>query len=392
MRHNKTYYLIWMLIASFVLSCTEPFNLKSIDFEDALIIEAIITDEVKHQEIKLSRTFSLEEFTPSKESNAQVIITDDAQNTYEFEETSSGLYTSKTPFGATQNSNYTLTVITNNGKTYKSQPTQLPNTVPINSLYASKEVNNDTANENVSIYVDGFDTSSNSKYFRYEYEETYEIEATSWVDGEFTVSNTGQLSWNELCCRPLEKRVCYNTVVSDSIIQLKVENTLLGETSAFPIRVISRDNPIIRTRYSILVKQYAQSLEAFTFYKILNKFSSSEDVFSQNQPGFFSGNLFSVDNSKEKVVGYFDISSVSTKRIFFNFSDLFPNQAVPPYFEDCTSYLITDLNLLKEKVIAEEVVYANANPNPGGIPYVVSASCGDCTKLGSSTKPDFWVD
>ena len=86
MTHTKIYYMIWMLIAFFVLSCTEPFNLKSIDFEDALIIEAIITDEVKQQEIKLSRTFSLEEFTPSKESNAQVMITDDNQNTYEFEE------------------------------------------------------------------------------------------------------------------------------------------------------------------------------------------------------------------------------------------------------------------------------------------------------------------
>lgn len=381
-----------MLIAFFVLSCTEPFNIKSIDFEDALIIEAIITDEVKHQEIKLSRTFSLEEFTPSKESNAQVFITDDAQNTFEFEETITGTYTSKTAFGATSNNNYTLTVITSNDKTYKSHPTQAPNTVPIYNLYASKEVSKDTGNENVSIFVDGFTASENSKYFRYEYEETYKIEATSWVDGEFTISNTGQLSWNELCCRPVEKRVCYNTVTSDSIIQLKVENTLQGNPSAFPLKVLAKDNPIIRTRYSILVKQYAQSLEAFTFYKILNKFSSSEEVFSQNQPGFFSGNLFCIDNSKEKVVGYFDISSVSTERIFFNFTDFFPNDPTPPYFEDCTTFMITDLNLLKDNVIAGTVVYASANPDPGGIPYVVPASCGDCTKIGSSTKPGFWVD
>ena len=66
MRINRTYCIAQMLIPFFVLSCTEPFNLKSIDFEDALIIEAIITDEIKYQEIKLSRTFSLEEFTPSE--------------------------------------------------------------------------------------------------------------------------------------------------------------------------------------------------------------------------------------------------------------------------------------------------------------------------------------
>ena len=157
----------------------------------------------------------------------------------------------------------------------------------------------------MTIFIDGFDASANSKYFRYEYEETYEIIAPSWVPGDFTVSNNGQLSWSELCCRPVEKKVCYATVVSDSIIQLKTDNLSLGNSSVFPMRVISRDNSIIRTRYSILVKQYAQSLEAFTFYKILNKFSSSDNLFSQNQPGFFSGNLYSVNNNNEKVVGYF---------------------------------------------------------------------------------------
>ncbi len=219
-----------------------------------------------------------------------------------------------------------------------------------------------------------------------------EIVAQAWVDGEFIVSNSGQLSWNELCCRPVEKKVGYNTVVSDSIIQLKTDNLSQGNSSVFPIRVISRDNPIIRTRYSILVRQFAQSLEAFTFYKILNKFSSSENLFSQNQPGFFSGNLYSVDNQDEKVVGYFDISSVSSKRIFFNFSDFFPDESLPPYFVDCTSFVITDLNLLKEKVLDGSVVYASANPTPGGIPSVVDAACGDCTKLGTSTKPEFWID
>ncbi|WP_341216644.1 DUF4249 domain-containing protein [uncultured Wocania sp.] len=390
MKHNRTYCLAQMLTTFFVISCTEPFNLKSIDFEDTLIIEAIITDEVKHQEIKLSRTFSLEEFTPSKENNAQVMITDDNQNTFEFEETSTGVYTSKTAFGASPNSAYTLTVITNNGKTYKSQPTKAPNTVPINSLYASVEIDKDTGNENISIYIDGFNGSSSSKYFRYEYEETYKILASSWVAGEFIVSSTGQLSWGELCCRPPEKRVCYNTVASDSIIQLKVENTSLGNPSAFPVRVIHRDNPVIRTRYSILVKQYAQSLEAFTFYKTLNKFSSSEDVFSQNQPGFFNGNLFSVENSKEKVVGYFDISSVSTERIFFNFSDFFPNEPLPPYFEDCTIFQINDISKLTESVINNKVVFHSLVPDQ--LPNVVNASCGDCTKIGTTTKPDFWVD
>ena len=156
------------------------------------------------------------------------------------------------------------------------------------------------------------------------------------------------------------------------------------------MRVISRDNSIIRTRYSILVKQYAQSLEAFTFYKILNKFSSSDNLFSQNQPGFFSGNLYSVNNNNEKVVGYFDISSVSSKRIFFNFSDFFPDEPLPPYFIDCSIFQIKDISKLTEDVINNKVIFHSLIPDE--LPNVVNAACGDCTKIGTTTKPDFWVD
>ena len=391
MKHTKTYFILWILLPLFI-SCTEPFNLKSIDFEDALIIEAIITDEVKQQKIKLSRTFSLEEFTSAPENGATVMVSDGNQNSCEFQETSSGVYTSTNAFAAMPNRDYTLSITTKNGKQYKSDPTQLPSAVPINNLHASREVNQDVGGENMSILIDGFNPSANSKYFRYEYEETYEIVAPAWVDGEFTVSNSGQLSWNELCCRPENIKVCYNTVVSDTILQVNTDNFSAGESSAFPIREISRDDAIIRTRYSILVKQYAQSLEAFTFYKILNKFSSSDNLFSQNQPGFFSGNLYSVDNKNEKIVGFFDVSSVSIERIFFNYSDFFPNESLPPYFVDCTSFLIEDLNLLKEKVVEGSVVYFTPNSTPEGIPYVVNAACGDCTKLGSNIKPEFWVD
>ncbi len=385
-----------MLMAFFVLSCTEPFNLKSIDFEDALVIEAIITDEVKHQEIKLSRAFSLEEFTPSKESNAQVMITDDNQNTFEFEETDAGIYTSKTAFGASPNRDYTLTVITNNGKTYKSQPAQLPNISPINNLYASREVNEDTGNENMTIFVDGFDPLANTKYFRYEYEETYKIIAPAFKDpecafGVFTDPPRPPTAHElEQCAEARKREVCYNTIASDSIIQLRTDNLSQGNSSAFPVHVISRDDAKIRTRYSILVKQYTQSLEAFTFYNILTKFSNSESLLSQNQPGFFSGNLFSVNDSKEKVIGYFDISSFSSKRIFFNFSDFFPNEPLPPFFGDCTPFEIPDPNVLKSLLEAELIVEFSHAP---GVPVLwIEIQCWDCRKLGTSIKPEFWID
>ncbi len=390
MKHTTSYYITWMLISFFVLNCTEPLNLNSIAFENLLVIEAIITDEVKQHEINLSRTFSLEEFTPSPESNAKVVITDNSQNTYEFEETDDGKYIATTAFGIAPNTDYILSITTKDGKVYQSQPTQLPGIVPINDLYASKEVNPDTGNLGMTIYVDGFDPSGNSKHYRYEYEETYKIIAPSWSNPCPPIGDKPPPP-PEVCAEALEMEVCYNTIASDSIIQVNSGTLSQGSTSPFRVITISRDNAIIRTRYSILVKQYVQSIGAHTFYNVLNKFSSSENLFSQNQPGFFSGNVFAVNNSSEKVIGYFDISSVSSKRIFFNFSDFFPNEELPPYFVECSSFIIDDINVFNERIESGEVS-PFGDPLPNEPQAVINTGCVDCRVLGSSTKPDFWID
>ncbi|MEZ0131763.1 DUF4249 family protein, partial [Flavobacterium sp. LBUM151] len=86
-----------------------------------------------------------------------------------------------------------------------------------------------------------------------------------------------------------------------------------------PIRFIDIKDPIIGERYSIIVRQYVQNLESYTFYKILKSLSTSTSLFSQVQPGFNYGNLKSANDPNEKIVGYFEVSSVSSKRIFFNF-------------------------------------------------------------------------
>ncbi len=49
---NSRRYFIWLLIIGFFTnSCVESFDIKSITFESALVVEATITNELKHQEI-----------------------------------------------------------------------------------------------------------------------------------------------------------------------------------------------------------------------------------------------------------------------------------------------------------------------------------------------------
>jgi len=299
MSNRKIYLIIFLIFGICTNSCIEPFDFKTITFESALVVEATISNEVKHQEIKLSRTFDLEEEGQLYESNADVKVVDDFQNIYSFYETNSGQYVSAEAFSAMEGRVYRLKIVTSDGKSYSSQLAQLTNTSQIDKVYAEKSEDGN----GVNIFVDSYNPNGDSRYYRFEYEETYKIIASKWAYQDLVVLSKDPPVF-DFVLRNENKRICYETINSVGIIQTETNNLVDDRITKFPVRYISKDNYLIAHRYSMLLKQYVQSLEAYTFYKTLNDLSGSESLFSQNQPGFISGNLYSDDNPNEKVIGF----------------------------------------------------------------------------------------
>ena len=403
MKNIKYISFIWFLVL-FVLTigCVEQIDLKTITFEDALVVEGTITNELKFHQIKLSRTFKLEESIPATESNAIVQVIDDLQNTYNFQEERPGVYLSETEFKAMPSRQYQLRITTSNGRSYASHPTEITPEAQINDVIAVKEFNSN-GTEGISIQVSSFNSNGNARYYRYEFEETYKIVPPYWSPyDEVVVSDVAPFEV-DFVPRTKEERVCYNTIFSKGIIQTETNNLVEDKVSKFPVRFISKDNFIITNRYSILVKQYVQSIEAYTFYNILNNLSGSESLFSQNQPGFFSGNLFSNENSEEKVIGFFEVASVSTKRIFVNPREII--KTTPSYISKCTLVAPELVNAsgnspLIEAIKAGTLKFFQVNggenspviPIPGGPYQMAPLPCSDCTVLGTNVMPDFWVE
>ena len=387
-----------------MISCVEPFEFETISFENALVVEATITNEFKHQEIRLTRTFKFEEDAPKAETNADVKITDDLQNIYNFEENTPGEYTSVLEFSAESAKAYQLTIITKDGRVYNSKPSQLPQSTEINELLAVSEIKPD-GTSGVSIAVNSFDPTGNARYYRYEYEETYKIIAILWSPLDAIVISDQPPFEVGTTPRTQEERICFKTIINTEIRQTETFGLQEDRVTQFPIQFIASNNPIIRERYSILVRQYVQSLEAFNYYRVLSELSGSESLLSQNQPGFISSNISSVDNPEEKVLGFFDISSVSTKRVFFNFRDLFTVENRPFYFIDCefAAPELTDpntenvsplINLIKtnDYKFFDINMGQIENENLPGPYLMVLRPCGDCTALGTNIRPDFWID
>ncbi|WP_405607442.1 DUF4249 domain-containing protein [Polaribacter sp. Asnod1-A03] len=379
------YFISIGILLAITNSCIEEFEAATEGFEDALVIEAKLTNELKNHQITLSRTYTFEDYVPTYESGAVIKIEASNNNTYSFTETGIGIYTSDVMFKAEPNLDYTLTIETQDGKEYKSQNTKLTNVTTIDDVYAEPAFNDD-GEEGIGLYVDSFDADNASKYYGYEFEETYKIIAPFWTPDDLILNSSGGFS---VVPRSQEEQTCYQTIASQG--RILADTNLLEEDriSKFLIKFILSDDIRLNTRYSILVKQYIQSRESYNYLKVLEEFSSSQSLLSQIQPGFLSSNIYSVNDSDEKVLGFFEVSSISEKRIFFDRTDILETSY--PWVCNIIDPPVDELKALV-RLDRVSLIYQKPGGEEGGPYDVVTRVCGDCTMSGSNIKPDFWVD
>jgi hypothetical protein len=392
---NKRHYIVLCILVLCVLlnSCTEPYALQTNSYEEALVVEATITNELKSQEIKISKTFRLEENGPEFETGATVFVEDNAGNTYEFKEKEE-MYVSTKPFQAIPDREYNLNITTKDGKTYTSKKEILTPITQIENV-STNVITKDNVN-GVQISVSSFDPSGKSRLYRYEYEETYRI-ISPIKRTEIGILNESQ-DYIELIPNKPNVDTCYS---SNKSIDINLASTLglTEDRINYPIRFISDKDPIIRDRYSIIIRQYTQNTKAYTYYQTLKKTAASDNLLSQTQPGFFYGNVKCTSNTNEKTVGYFEVSAVSAVRLFFNYKDIFPKNEIPSFFynckvkkfewcsegPNCEAAKLISLMQSNNWVVTEILQFVSYIP-------AVPRPCLDCTQFSSNKKPSFWKD
>ncbi|MDT0647944.1 DUF4249 domain-containing protein [Zunongwangia sp. F260] len=381
---------ICLLFFLFITACVEPLEIEEGKFESALVVESTITDEYITQKVKLSKAYPLGEDGPFAEVGATVEVTDNNGNTYPFTEEENGIYLSTRPFAVEPGITYQLQVSTSNGKSYNSETVILPGgTVPIAEVYATPT--NYQGEDGIGLIVNT-QTGEEVSYYKYEYEETYKVVSRFPKNREFILNDDGE---PELVLKTYEDEICYNTVASNSVVLRNTSNLSFNTEDGFIIRFLASDNPILAYRYSILVKQFSLTPEAYRFYETLQNLSESENIFSQVQPGLLKGNIVTEDQEDEVVIGYFSVASVSEKRTFFSYSDYYDPSAGRPVL---TSYCDTIYDPPREELIqlienGGYLFYAD-DPVPFAPPIytLMWAQCIDCRRLGSNEVPEFWVE
>ncbi|OOQ59075.1 DUF4249 domain-containing protein [Mucilaginibacter pedocola] len=379
-------FLLALLIAA---SCKKPYSpVVKESVNNFLVVEGFINPGADSTFIKLSRTVQLADSAKVTAERGATVTVEGNGIGRPLTEISPGVY-SGLPLNVDVSQKYHLRIRLANGKEYVSDEAEAKVTPPIDTVtFAVKP-------DGIIIYASAHDPSNKTRYYRWDYDETWMFH--SKYASNFKVEN------GEVVPRPPAEQIylCFANHTS-SVVSLATTTKLTADVvSNAPITNISRTSEKISVRYSMMLRQYALTKEAFDFWENLRKNTENLGSIFDAQPSQISGNIHNVSDASEPVIGFISVSTMASKRVFIDREDINQNW-VPQYPYDCRedSTLFknpktgsNDVNtfLIMGSYLPTFEIIANGSLKPVGYGRT-SPECADCTLRGYRRRPAFWKD
>jgi hypothetical protein len=311
------------------------------------------------------------------------------------EETGIGFY--KAPGLNTGTTNkYGLKITTTDSRVYQSDLVVAKNSPPIDSIYYKVQGNG------LQIYSDSHDPTNNSRYYRYDYTETwmfhsaydsFDYLSTSPADTVLPRSTPSQFVYT-----------CWRSDTSSIILLNSTAKLVKDVVSENPVIFIGSTSEKIGDRYTIFVKQYALTVDAFNYYQQLKTNTESIGSIFDAQPSELPGNIHCISNPAEPVLGYLTAGTPAESRIFIDTRNLPAWLPVNPYagcmlsedlFNSSTKPHVV-VNQVQTFIYSGEQVPISVIAPPGSnkiLGYTASSPfCVDCTLRGTNIQPSFWIN
>jgi len=370
-----------------VLMCRKPYEPPAIKASSHILaIDGVIDIGANSStQFVLTRSRSLlDSVTDLPELGAQVMIQSAAGANYPLIDTgANGIYVSD-PLNLDPGQKYQLAVTTSEGSKYLSELVTPKISAPIDSVNWELVQDPSFGTQVVNVYVNSHDPTNSTKFYRWDYLETWEHLSTYET---FWALGPGNLEYGLFPSQTTH--TCWSTLLSTQIA-LGTTITLSSDViSQIKVATITKDDPKMDIGYSMLVRQYPLDQQAYTYWLNVQKNSQSLGGLFDLQPGQLPGNIHGVTNPKDPVVGYVSACSIGEKRIFISNNQLPGWQSNPSVNCPVKMAFPPDLN---------NIVYWN-NPDTtlqlyyysGGIMLITYKSCLNCTYQGGTlVKPDFW--
>ncbi|SEJ29317.1 protein of unknown function [Dyadobacter sp. SG02] len=357
--------------------CVEPFSPPEVNSdENYLVIDGFLnvngTDSTR---IELRRTQNVNATaSPNIETGAQLTVEEENGETISLAETGSGIYT-LAPRQYNRGGKYRLRIKTKDNQEYLSEYVGVSITPAIDSVTFKVDP---VLNAGV-FYINTHDTQNKTQFYRWKFEETWEYEAAYY--SALMVRN------DTVVTRPDNINKCWRKTNSGSI--------LLGSTVKLSSDVI-KDLPLNRVpistnklfiKYSILVRQYGLSRQAFEYWTDLAKTTQGTGSLFDVLPSQVTGNIRSTSNPHLLAFGYFSAATEETRRLTITPRlGTFPRCTEPDTIPiRCSSRDADECALNTAKLL---LTYWG--PRSDSV-LVAAHSCADCRLQGGTTqRPSYW--
>lgn len=369
-----------LFIGILLVGCIDPYSPPEIEQAEATLVIDGFINVFGSSAIELSRTQNLSDMNaPLQEVGATMWVEDEQGAKFFLSEESAGVYT--LPAQAFPSDKYRLHIITSNSKEYVSGFGRVTLSPAIDSI--SWSITDDLG---VQLYVSAHNTESTQGYYRWTFDET-------WL---YTSAFQSTYTYN-VQSRSAEVRTddiynCWRTSKSSDVLIESTTRLSKNQVSEYPITYLKQNDERVRYKYSILVKQYSITQEAFSYWQQVKKTTEDLGTLFGPLPSQVSGNFKSIFDPAEAVIGYFAIGSVASSRIFIPRQELIAPTVYDTPYQGCETYeiFLQDVPNFSGSYL---LTYGIPNPNGPGIIgfYYGVASCVDCRLSGGvNVKPDFW--
>jgi hypothetical protein len=377
---RKFVYCFLLLAAA---GCKEKFDLPTDSPETGyLVIEGVISPGPDSTQITLSRTNKTNSSTRQMEKGARVQVEGEDNSVQLLAESFDGIYTSVVNINAA--TQYRLRVKTVAGKEYLSSYVPVKITPPIDSISWQRD------NGGVRLHFNTHDPQNDTRYYRWDYKETWEFHSAfrsflKYGDGTNTIGFKDSV------------RFLYDSTVYKCWRSASSNNIILGSSAKLSSDVISKEPFLfipgadrrLSVLYSIYVRQYGLTKEAYEFLEKMKKNTEGTGSIFDPQPSQLNGNITCVTNPGEVVIGFVSICSVEDKRLFIR------NSEVPGwnYRTNCFEARVRNNPDSIDVVRGAGLVPTDALETFNNfIVYfgVSERDCVECTRTGTNVRPSFW--
>jgi hypothetical protein len=334
LKMNK-YAFLFLL---FLSACIDPFETEVQEGQQYLTIDGTITSAPGIHRVRLTRgdTYgSIFQGLIRPVTGATVIVRDNLGVVTFLAESAEdrGFYDTPSTFAAVVGRSYSLQIQLVDGKVYSSFPEKVQAATPIKTLtYQSQRIpvegeNNDDSGVQLIVELDDPVDQNNFYYFRNS-EATYVLETRPDL---YTTPPPERRPAPKDCCV-----TCYQSeTVGNQSYFLSSDDNFDGLTTRLIAGFIPDNGKRFVNTYRIDLRQLNVSQDAYRFLRLVKQQSEISGSVFDPPPANIRGNMISLDNPDEVVLGYFIAAGESKQRVYIKNSqlDFVQNKVITP--DDC---------------------------------------------------------